>query len=244
MVFRKVSSKNKVGIFLAVFLTLTAMLIVYSLEFTVSASTDESLETAINEYNFTTDVEVDVLDKVTAGKYLFVLYSQIEYEGWGGIARLERGILGRYRFKDCNNINWPLYNAKAMELGRNYYLLIYGLNSLPGVSNFKIEDSDQVIVFQSDTDAYTKPFIELVGTDTLLNVSNRSILYYDESGRELSVDDLTQQFQVSQSGDGASVGSVEQGLIYVLLGIILAIGLLVIRSLWKAGLKEHEEVSP
>lgn len=231
----RVSKKN--GVLITLILTIAAMLIVYSMEFTVSASSDESLEAAINNYNFTTDIDVDVLAKEEAGKYLFVVYSQVDHEGWGGITRLERGILGKYRFKDCNNTNWQLYNAKGLELGRNNYLLIYGLNDLSVVSHFTVEDENEVIVFQAD--AYTGPFIELIGTETLLNVSNRSIRYYDDTGAEVSMKTLWDQFHVSDTGDGASVGSAEQGIIYALLGVILAIGLLTARSFWKSDTKKE-----
>lgn len=66
---------KKTGVLITLILTIAAMLIVYSMEFTVSASSDESLEAAINDYNFTTDVDVDVLAKEEVGKYLFVVYS-------------------------------------------------------------------------------------------------------------------------------------------------------------------------
>lgn len=238
MVPKKETNKNRIHILVTLIITIAAMLIVYSLEFTVSVSTDESLEAAINEYNFTTDVDVDILAKEEAGKHLFVLYSQVDHEGWGGIARLERGILGKYRFKNCDNTNWQLYGAKGVEVGNNHYLLVYCLNDLPQVSNFTLEDENRVILFQSE--AYDGPFIDLIETETLLPGSNRSIHYFDEVGLEVTVDTLWEQFQVSDTGDGASVGSAEQGLIYVFLGVILVAGLWISLSIWKSGYKVKE----
>lgn len=238
MVPKKEINKNRIGFLTTLIITIAVMLIVYSMGFTVSVSTDESLEAAINEYNFTTDVEVDILATEEVGKHLFVLYSQVDHEGWGGVARLERGILGRYRFKNCDNTNWQLYGAKGVELGNSHYLLVYCLNDLPQVYNFTLEDENGNTLFQSE--AYDGPFIDLIETETLLPGSNRSIHYFDEVGSEVSVEVLWEQFRVSDTGDGASVGSAEQGLIYVFLGVILVAGFWISLSIWKYGYKMKE----
>lgn len=206
------------------------MIFVYNLAFDVNASAEESLETAINEYNFTTDVEVSVLDTEKVGKYLYVLYAQDDHPGYGGLALLEKGFLGKYRFHNCDNFNWQLYNVKSMEINHKNYLLMYCLNDLPNVATYNLySDFGRVGDVTYSGKAIKGPFLEIVETPELYQVTSWAIRYYDENNNEINEDDLVKLFEVSETGDGASVGTAEKGFIYIYLGIILLIGLVIIR---------------
>ena len=218
------------GVVVTVVIMIVAMIFVYNLAFDVNVSSKESLETAINEYNFTTDIDVTVLDSEKIGKYLYVLYSQDEHPGYGGLALLEKGILGKYRFHNCDNFNWQLYNVKSKEINHKTYLLMYCLNDLPNVATYNLySDFGRVGDVTYSGKAIKGPFLEIVETPELYQVTSWAIRYYDENNNEINEDDLVKLFEVSETGDGASVGTAEKGFIYIYLGIILLIGLVIIR---------------
>ncbi len=211
---------------------ITAMIWLYNLEFTVDVSTNESLEAAINEYNFTTDVDVTILESKSIGKYLYVLYKQDAHKGYGGLALLERGIFGKYRFHNCNNFNWQLYNVRAKEIKNRNYLLIYCLNDLPNVATYNLYNNLEKtgeIVYTGN--AEKGPFLNIIETSKLHQISSWMIRYFDENGKEINEEELTKLFEVSDTGDGASVGSAEKGLIYVYLIIVLLLGIAVCKTI-------------
>ena len=79
----KVIGKQQIkGLVITLVIMIIAMIFVYNRAFDVNVSSEDSLEAAINEYNFTTDIDVTVLDSEKIGKYLYVLYSQDDYPGY------------------------------------------------------------------------------------------------------------------------------------------------------------------
>lgn len=227
----KVIGKQQIkGLVITLVIMIIAMIFVYNRAFDVNVSSEDSLEAAINEYNFTTDIDVTVLDSEKIGKYLYVLYSQDDYPGYGGLAFLEKGILGKYRFHNCNNFNWQLYNVKSQEINHKNYLLVYCLNDLPNVATYNLySDFGKSGDLTYSGNAVKGPFLEIVETPELYQVTSWAIRYYDETKEEINEDDLLKLFEVAENGDGASVGTAEKGFVYVFLGIILLLGLVVIR---------------
>ena len=240
-ILRLIKEKNRrqlIGVLLSIILTVVCMTGLYHAEFSVDTSSTSLLEAEIDAYNFTMDLEVDVLETERIGKYLYVLYSQKNHEGYWGIAQLERGIFGKYRFNHCSNSNWPLYNASARTIGGRNYLIIYGLNELPDVDSFQVYgdfERNGDVLYQGK--ALSTPCIEIIETGERLSLYAGNIRYYDKQGTEIPEDQLLNLYPSSQSGSGSGVGSAEQCLIYVFEGILLGMGIILVRYFWYPGVR-------
>lgn len=230
MEIHKFQKKQFIGAAVSILLTLSAVFSLYSREFTVDVLETALLEEEIKAYNFTTGIDVEVLECENVGRYLYVLYAQKEYDGYGGIARLEKGILGKYRFLSCNNFDWPLYHADGEEIGGENYLFLYGLNTLPQVETFRVYDNfekqgEPVYIGK----AMEAPFLEVIRTEELLQPMPWCIRYFDADGEEVPENELWEMFPVAAGGSGSSVGTAETGMVYVLIGIVLLLGLICAR---------------
>ncbi len=227
---RKFHKKQIIGAAASVVLALAAVVSLYSQAFPVDVSEQAVLEEEIKAYNFTTEIDVEVLESEEIGKYLYVLYAQKEYEGYGGIARLEKGILGKYRFLNCNNFDWPLYNVDGEEIGGKNYLFVYGLNDLPQVETYGLYDNYQKLgepVYVGE--AMDAPFLEIIQTKGLLPAAPWLLRYFDADGEEVPEEDLREKITVAAGGSGSSVGTAETGLIYAYIGVILLLGFVFLR---------------
>ena len=222
--------KQIVGAAAAIFLTFAAVLALYSQEFDIAVSEKAVLEERIKDYNFTTENEVTVVECQEAGKYLYVLYEQKEREGTGGLATLEKGILGNYRFLRCNNFIWPLYNVKTETIGRRNYLLVYGLNDLPEVEIYQVYDNFE----KQGEPVYTgtvgeAPFLELIEMGEQIQTHSGCIRYLTADGGEITERELEERLSATGGGSSSSVGTAETGLLYAYVGIVLLLGIVVTR---------------
>ena len=105
----------------------------YRYEFNVSVESTADLEQAINEYHFKDEVSVDILERQAIGKCLYVLYGEKEYPGACGLACLEKGIFGDYRFVSCEDSNDHWVNATTAVHGGITYCVTYCINELPEI---------------------------------------------------------------------------------------------------------------
>ena len=227
---KKRKRRQTVGGILSALITLLCMFWVYSIDFNVDVSTASSLEAAIEEYNVAVDMDVDVVESKRVGKYLFVLYERADLFGNYGIAKLERGIFGKYRFHTSSNTNWQLYNLDSETVGKRNYLLIYGINDLPDAASFTIfSDFEKTSAVLYTGSAEHSPFLRIVETEERYSVWPSFIRYYDETGMELSERDLLLQLPDVSDGKAGTVGSAELGVVYALLAILFVLGIVFVR---------------
>lgn len=243
-------NRNKIQKYLAFFaalITLICMYWFYSLEFNISTNDDEVLSAAIDEYFFTDTVEANILTRENIGRELFVFFQRDGYMGHHGIAVLERGIFGKYRFLNAGLSDFSLYwcdYADTQRLGKEY-LLICGLYDLPNVASYAVfsyDNTEQEPLFQSS--AEEAPFLRIVKTNGKSIYSPFTVVhYYDELGNEMDRSELRDSVPVAEEGSTPGVGSAELGLVYYILGVIFLLGLCFVRYflLWGEG-KEASSV--
>ena len=237
----KAQRRKTLGVVITAIITLALMIGLYNMEFSVDASTTRSLETAIDEYSFRMHPynESNVLETEAAGRYLFVLFGINGYDD-GGIAQLERGIFGRYRFVNSNIIEWPLYCAIPGSRSAKTLMLVFGVNDLPGVRYFKFySDSDRVGDPIYEGAAIRTPFLRVIETEKQVVVAPYAARYYDADGNEIDSRELKAQFKNIFPGSGT--GTAELGLIYIFEGFILLLGIAFIRFFMGKTAKEREK---
>jgi len=218
-----------IGAILSALIAFLCMFWLYSAEFSIDISTTSSLEAAIDEYNFTVDMDVNVIETEKVKNHLFALYEREDLFGNYGIAELERGIFGKYRFRNCSNSNWQLYNFRSETIDKRNYLLIYGVNDLSDVVSFTVFSSDKMETVLYTGNVEHSPFLRIVEIEERYSVLPAFIRYYNEDGVELAERDLLSQFPNVYSDKAGMVGSAELWLVYVLLAIVFILGIIFIR---------------
>ncbi|KXL52119.1 hypothetical protein CLNEO_24680 [Anaerotignum neopropionicum] len=231
--FKNRNKKQKYLAFFAAMITLICMYLFYGLEFSISTKDDEILSVAIDEYFFTETVEANILARENIGRELFVFFQRDGYVGHYGIAVLERGIFGKYRFLNAGLNDFSLYwcnYADGQRLGKEY-LVICGLYDLPNVTSYAVfsyDNTEQEPLFQNS--AEKAPFLRIVKTNGENIYSPfTAVHYYDDLGAELDKGELLDSVPVAVEGKTPSVGSAELGLVYFILGVIFLLGLCFVR---------------
>ena len=225
--FKDLSRKRIAGATISAVMALACAIGLYCMEFSVDASDAHRLETAIEEYN-QGRLEADVVETVTVGKYLFAYYLKTDDPGGHGLAKLERGLLGRYRFHHTNLSQWPLYAGVTEEIRGRDYLLLYGKYDLPGVASYKAVDYLGNVLYEGA--AESAPFLRLVElVDSAEFFPMDVAVYYDAEGREVDESELYHALTNAASSQSGSVSSAEMGMVYVFMASVLAVGWLFVR---------------
>lgn len=232
---RKKRRKQLIGAAISTAVMLFCMVGLYRMEFNIDVSSTAGLEDAIKEYNFTTEHNVNILETERRGRFLFVLYENESVSGMYGFARLERGVFGEYRFRYCENYNWPLYKFRVEKIGRKDFLILYSINELPEVDSFEVYRDYHLTGEPFYTGkAIHSPGIEIMESSLSESESagvwfGKQIVYYNADGIQIEEQELLDQFHLPDGSSGSSTGSVETNMIYVLEVVLLAVGVAVIR---------------
>lgn len=218
--------KQLAGAVISAVLIILLMLGLYRMEFCVDVTSTQKLEAAIDEYDCPEQQSsVDVLEMEREGRYLFVLFSGREEEYSTGLATLERGIFGKYRFISCSVTNDPLYTA---QVEKGDYLLIYGANDLPGVASFALYDNWE----RQGEPVYTAPAPAAPFLSVVRDADARTgswFRYYDGADNEIDRRELAAKFTDSNSFGGRGTGTAELFMLYVWEGILLLLGVTFVR---------------
>lgn len=203
-------------------LTLVGMALFYSAQYDVDASTDQSLEAAIEAYGSGDQPAVDILQREKLGRHLLVTYRQVDHPGFFGTALLQRGVFGKYTFLERDNTNMPLYNARMEELDGRHYLLVYGFHQLPQVGSYVVKDAAGWNLWWGGQE--TGPFLHVTEMPQAYPLGWDRVLYYDTAGQQLFDTDLLAQFPCAEGGAHNSTSTAELGLMPLILGFFLLIG--------------------
>lgn len=190
-----------------------------------------------------------------SGKHLFIFYGAENKENVHGILHLIRGINGKYRPVDASISPFPYVAGIYAEYPRlsksgtasheTFSPLAIAGDSCQGIDSFRVIFTAIEAGTQSSFEAehiYTVPaenFLWLlnhevlkeqlgIGGIELLDLNVTDIRYLDSSGN-----DITDQFRnpsVTTSWGGGK-STAELGMIYVFIGIVAALGIIVIRYL-------------
>lgn len=231
----RVNSRYKIkqlaGALISAVLMILLMLGLYNMEFCVDVTSTGKLEAAIDAYDDPEEQSrTDVLEMEREGRYLFVLFGLPEEEYSTGLAVLERGVFGKYRFLASSVTNDPLYRVYSERATGKDMALIYGVNTLPGVSSFALYDNwerqGEPIYAASAFDA---PFLSVVQGGEELCVGSGWIRYFDAAGNEVDERELREYFAAGDHIGGHGTGTAELFMIYVWEGILLLLGVTFVR---------------
>ncbi|MBK5242619.1 zf-HC2 domain-containing protein [Clostridium sp.] len=230
---KKLKHKQIIGAVLSAVIALLCMYGLYIMEFSVDVTNTISLEAAIDEYFFTENVDANVIESQRVGSRLIVFFEREGYVGHYGIATLEAGLLGKYRFLNAHLDDWPLYEY-TFSSGKSH-LLLYGINDLQGVATYAIYPSNDTSVqpiYQGEVEQ--APFLRVIKLASPENyVGKQFIHYYDANGNEIDFNTLWEEAPQPTEGRTPGVGSAELGLIYVYLVIVLLLGIVFVRYFLK-----------
>ena len=220
----RTSSRRILGAVVAAVITLVCMAGLYHLEFNVSVESTADLEQAINAYHFNEEVSADVLERRAIRNRLYVLYGEKESPSACGLACLEKGIFGKYRFISCEDTDYCWINAGQTTVGKTKYCITYCVKDLPGIDGYGFQDVK--------LDYHGSPFLEFteVAEDALIGPFE--IKYY-QGDHEIPEEDLEALLgdRFAEGAPAAGYGSAEMGMVYVLEGILLLLGIVIVRYL-------------
>lgn len=226
---KRLNKKQKFGAVVSAIIALLCMYGLYNMEFTVDVTNTDSFEVAIDEYFFDDNIDVNIVQSDKVGKNLFVLFEREGYKGHYGIASLESGLFGKYRFTNASLSDWPLYNYTFNRDKR--YLMLYGINDLPRVQTYAVYPSDDTSkepIYQGETE--NVPFLRVVKLDSPEDyVGVQFVHYYDANGDEIEFNQLWDEAPQPDEGRTSSVGSAELGMVYVFIGIVFVLGIIFVR---------------
>ena len=224
---QKLNHRRLAGAVISAVMALACAIGLYFMEFSVDVTDTGRLEAALEEYNRGV-ADADVVETAKIGRFLYVLYLNEDLQGHYGFAKLERGIFGRYRFHNSGNADWPLYNGRSMKVAGQEYLLLYGIYDLPGVASYKAVDYQGKLLYEGA--AESAPFLRVVELEEKASFFPGDLaVYYDENGNELDQWELLNALPEAVEAQTWSTGSAELFMVYVFMGIVLALGWLLVR---------------
>lgn len=206
----------------------------YSHEFSVSAASATELEHAINAYHFQEEISADVLEWQAIGNRLYVLYGENDYAGACGLACLEKGIFGKYRFISCNDSDYRWVNVRVAVVKGTKYCITYCVNELPGIDSYGIcgfrdgAGQELDVIFKMDYDG--SPFLRFTAVDNSVSVSPFQTKYYlnNEELRAEELESILGDYSV-EGAPSSGYGTAELGMLYVLEAILFLLGFVFIR---------------
>ncbi|MBQ1408115.1 MAG: helix-turn-helix transcriptional regulator [Eubacterium sp.] len=221
-------------------LTVFCMVGLYNMEFDVNVVSTDSLESAIGDYCFTDTTEVNVLESASIGNRLIVLYDRVdEKPGTSGVAILEKGIFGKYRFRECDNEDgFGVYFVQTKIKGRDHlifacadelpgFVTAYGFPEYDGTQ--RIEEKCDISKVQYLTDYYRSPFLTVTEAKDGVSITYNP-LYYDKDQNPYNIIEVAEAMGVKYEGSsGSATGSMEPSLIYGFEAVVLMIGIIIIR---------------
>lgn len=228
---RRLKLRKIMGAVLAALVTLFCLYGLYNMEFEVDVVNTTVLEAAIGDYFFSENLQVDVVESCPVGSKLVVFFEREGYAGHYGLAILERGVFGKYRFLSASLMDWPLYSYTVSHSLGKEHLLLCGVNDLPGVASYAVypgDDTAKTPIYRGE--AEKAPFLRIVdvpGGEEY--VGSHFVHYYDSAGVELDISQLCQTVPVPVDASTPGVGTAELGLVYFFMAVILVLGVVVIR---------------
>lgn len=221
--------RQKIGAGLSAIIALLCMFGLYNMEFNVDVTNENSLEVAIDEYFFTENVDANIVHREKVGKHLVILFERVGYAGHYGIANLEAGIFGKYRFINANLSDWPLYDYTFNR--DKSHLMLYGINDLLKVATYAVYPSNNIFqepIFQGERE--NTPFLRVIQLESPEKyVGVQFVHYYDENGVEIDFNELWRESPEPDEGNTPGVGSAELGIVYVLIAIVFVLGIVFVR---------------
>ena len=232
---KKRSVFHLIGAIVSLVVTTCCMLWLYHQEFSVTVDSTDALEEAVEGYCFNSLFDVNILESTSVGNRLVVLYDRIDaMPGTSGVAILEKGIFGKYRFNVCyDRRSFGIYSFQE-ELNGEDYLIVACADALPDfVSAYGILGYDKAkadpdygnpeVIYASQY--LREPFLSVVGLRKGLATAYQTV-YYDQAQNEYDIFRIEDAVGLAHEGEeGVTTGSMEQELIFWREGVIFVLGL-------------------
>lgn len=249
--------QQRLGAILSVAVTLLCLVGLYRSEYCYDLTNTAEIEALIQEdpasnslAGFPQGGEVDVLETTTVKDRLFILY-QIEQNGTfnrQGLYEFQRGIFGRYRFRQSHNEVYPLIITSLTEIGRQQYLEIYAANWPEEAASFAVFPGYHPPSYAGEEDilpdiSTLTPAYEGTAEKSILQVipvteeqvkaglyGSASVVYYDAAGNQLDNWELARPYLNSDGSYGG--GGDGNGIVWsvdVLQVILVIVGIIMTR---------------
>ena len=249
--------QQRLGAILSVAVTLLCLVGLYRSEYCYDLTSTAEIEALIQEdlasnslARFPQGGEVDVLETTTVKDRLFILY-QIEQDGTfkrQGLYEFQRGIFGRYRFRQSHNEVYPLIITSLTEIGRQQYLEIYAANWPEEAASFAVFPGYHPPSYAGEEDilpdiSTLTPAYEGTAEKSILQVipvteeqvqaglyGSSSVVYYDAEGNQLDHGELAKPYLNSDGSYGGGGGG--NGIVWpvdVLQVILVIVGIIMTR---------------
>ena len=195
-------------------------------------------------------MEIDVLEMTSVKDRVFVLY-KAEQRGsfkYQGYAEFQKGIFGGYRFRSWNSTDWPIAGTSVLKLGKQNYMIVYSTNWPEEAANFAVFPGYHPPSYAGEEDilpdiSTLTPAYEGMAAKSILQVipvtgeqvkaglyGSSSVVYYDVEGNQLDTWALIERYQTETDGFGGSgATAAETGAIYVWCGIVIVLGIIMVR---------------
>ena len=245
--------QQRLGAILSVAVTLLCLVGLYRSEYCYDLTNTAEIEALIQEdpasnslAGFPQGGEVDVLETTTVKDRLFILY-QIEQNGTfnrQGLYEFQRGIFGRYRFRQRHNEVYPLIITSLTEIGRQQYLEIYAANWPEEAASFAVFPGYHPPSYAGEEDilpdiSTLTPAYEGTAEKSILQVipvteeqvkaglyGSSSVVYYDAEGNQLDNRELAKPYlnsDGSYGGGGGGNGDIWPVDVFQVLLVIVGI---------------------
>ena len=249
--------QQRLGAVLSVAVTLLCLVGLYRAEYCYDLTSTAEIEALIQEdlasnslAEFPKGGEVDVLETTTVKDRMFILY-QIEQNGAfnrQGIYQFQRGIFGRYRFRQSHNEVYPLIITSLTEIGRQQYLEIYAANWPEEAASFAVFSGYHAPSYAGEEEilpapSTLTPVYEGTAAKSILQVipvteeqvkaglyGSASVVYYDAAGNQLDNGELAKPYRNAGAGYGGGGGG--NGIVWsvdVLQVILVIVGIIMTR---------------
>lgn len=228
--------RDRVFAVLAAVLTFVGMLGLYRYEFNVYPTSVGALEKAIEDYCFQGDTKPRMLRWTSYGDRTLVLYEQIGQPGAGGLATLQRGLLGRYRVIAASNFNFPIA-LQRVDPRRGDVVAVCSIGNVPLADAFEVcalrgDGFGDLVpaeaLYRQELDG--SPFLALLTLEDEPTLSPfRSIRYLDADGNEIDYTAIRQAWSQDADTSTSGYGSAELFLFYFWEGLLLLLGLVFVR---------------
>ncbi|WNY25132.1 DUF805 domain-containing protein [Methanolapillus millepedarum] len=236
---RKIPKKDKNMILVALILE-TALLLsfmIYSADFSIPNDFD-SLESDLGEHFQEGNIRPLKMESVDSA--VFILFTD-EDTTISGVAAYEEGLNGKLRFRQATYRSYMPVYAEMMHIGRNDYIVVYGINCDPLIYSYTYkqpQQTDEDLPLNEKT-IVDPDFIDIYDD----NVANFPMVYlYDENGN-----DITDNLNAKYAGETqfvTGVAAMETFLVYVFCAGVLFIGIFAVFVLLSNNSKNqtHENI--
>nr|MBQ6242666.1 helix-turn-helix transcriptional regulator [Lachnospiraceae bacterium] len=232
--------RKLIGAVVSVVVTIICAAALYCHEFPFRVDSTADLERAIEDYHADRlygTVSADELERRAVGRHLYVLYTDRDFPGSSGLACLEKGLFGTYRFLWYTESDDRWINRYIVTEGKKRYCITFCVNDYPELDSYGIcrvkdgatdfTEENTMLLFRAAYDG--APFLTFteIPDDAVLS----PVVRYYRNDTEIDRDALPAILGERQvkGASNRSAFTAELWLLYVWEGIVILLGVMMTR---------------